>query len=90
VAKSLPKELCLYAVQNSDGQFFRAKGRDGTGATWVDGLDKAKVYGRISPARGRVTYFANAYPEYPAPKLVKLVKLVIGQVVVVDEAKRAK
>lgn len=30
--------LCLYAVRNHEGKWFRSKGRDGYGSTWVGKL----------------------------------------------------
>jgi predicted RNase H-like nuclease (RuvC/YqgF family) len=77
----------FYAIRNSDGQYFRAKGYGGGGATWVDTIEKAKVYQRIGPARARVTYFANNFPNYPTPELVKFIAT---RVEVLDETERVE
>jgi hypothetical protein len=65
--------LELYAVMNKDGQWFRAKGYGGCGASWVDDIKKARIYPKIGPAKARVTYFASHYPDYGIPKIVKLI-----------------
>jgi len=77
--------LTLYAVQNEKGQYFRAKGYGGTGNTWVDDINKAKIYPKIGGARGTITWFANNYPKYPIPKLLKLT---VSNVEVLDETER--
>ncbi len=65
-------ELELYAVRNKDGEWFRAKGYGGGGASWVDDIKKAKIYSKIGQARSRVTFFATNYPEFGVPEIVKL------------------
>lgn len=75
----------FYVVVNSDGQFFRRKGYGGYGNTWVDTLDTARVYVKIGQARSVVTFFANNYPQYPVPSLVKMT---IGAVEILDETLR--
>lgn len=62
----------LYAVRSQDGKFFRSKGYGGGGASWVDGLDKAKIYGSIGPARSRVTFWATNYPKFGTPEIVEI------------------
>ena len=79
-------KLELYAVKNSDGKFFRAKGYGG-GNTWVDDINKAKIYGKIGGARGTVTYFAKTYPEYPTPQILKLT---VTGTEIMDETERIK
>ena len=64
--------LTFYAVKNSEGQFFRAKGYDGHGLTWVDSLSKARIYSKRGAARSQATYFASHYPQYGIPNLVAL------------------
>lgn len=68
----MDKILEVYAVRNSDGQWLRSKGYGGSGEIWVDDLRQARLYPKIGPARGRVTWFTKNYPEYPMPDLVKL------------------
>lgn len=79
--------LILYTVRNEKGQYFRAKGYGGGGNTWVDDINKAKIYGRIGGARGTITWFANNYPKYPTPELVKLT---VTGFEVLDETKRVE
>ena len=78
--------LVLYAVRNSEGKFFRAKGYNGGGETWVADINKAKIYGKIGGARGTITYFAND-TKYPVPDLLKLT---VGSIEVIDETKRVQ
>ncbi len=66
------QSIDFYVVMNSDGQFFRAKGYGGSGSSWVDSLDTARIYAKIGPARNTVTFFATNYPDYPRPTIVKL------------------
>ncbi len=79
--------LILYAVRNSKGQYFRAKGYGGGGATWVDDINKAKIYGKTGGARGTITWFANAFPDYPIPDLIKLT---VTGIEVIDETARVE
>lgn len=79
--------LTMYAVRNQEGKFFRAKGYGGYGDTWVDDIEKAKIYPRIGQARSRVTFFANTYPQYGIPDLVELR---VTEMIAVQEVKRVK
>lgn len=80
-------EFKLYVVRNAEGMFFRAKGYGGSGESWVDSLDRAKIYGRIGPARGVVTWYANNVKDYPVPTLVEI-PINTEQFVVLDESQR--
>lgn len=80
-------ELVLYVVRNSKGQYFRAKGFSGSGESWVDDINKAKIYGKIGGARGTVTYFAQN-PKFPVPDIVKLT--VTGMEVIDEKARVQK
>lgn len=78
--------ITLYAIRNSKGEWFRAKGRDGYGKkTWNEDLNIAKLYTKLSQARARVTFFANNYKDFPVPQLVEFQAT---QVRVVDETER--
>lgn len=77
----------FYVVQNSNGEFFRRKGYGGSGSSWVKSIDTARVWIKISGARSVVTYFANNYPGYPVPKIVKLT---ITATEVIDETERVE
>ncbi len=62
-------KLILYAVQNHEGKYFRAKGMNGYGDSWVDELKTAKIYPRIGPARSCVTFWNNLSIEHDKNKL---------------------
>lgn len=79
------EQTFLYVVRNSDGQYFRRKGYGGHGKTWVDSIDTARIYAKIGQARSIVTFFANSYPQYPAPTILKLG---ITTVEVINETER--
>lgn len=65
-------KLELYAVVNQEGKFFRSIGYGGVGKSWVDTIDKAKLYSKIGQARSRVTWWFTNYPKYGRPKILKL------------------
>ena len=72
----------LYAVQNSDGQFFRSKGYGGYGKSWVEKLESAKIYTKKGQALSRITWWSNNFPKYGIPKLIILsaeIKEVVDQ-----------
>lgn len=77
--------LVLYAVRNSKGQYFKAKGYSGGGASWVDDINKARIYGKTGGARGTITWFATNHPSYPTPDLIKLT---VTGLEVMDEKER--
>jgi len=64
--------ICLYAVMNKEGKYFRNKGYGGYGKSWVDGLKKARIYSHPGPAKAQITYWAKTFPEYGIPVLVEL------------------
>ena len=82
-----PPKLELYAVRNKEGKWFRRKGYGGYGDTWADDFEKARIYNKIGPARGVVTWFAKRYPEYGVPNLVRLI---ISKAELVDETERVE
>jgi len=68
----MENEILVYAVRNSNNEWFRAKGYGGYGKSWVSALDQAKIFTKISQARRTVTYFANNNPsKLPTPQLVE-------------------
>lgn len=78
--------ITLYAIRNSNGEWFRAKGRDGhSKKTWNVDLIDAKLYTKLSQARARVTFFANNYKNFPVLELVEFQAI---QVKVIDETQR--
>ena len=80
-------QLELYVVRNQEGKFFRSKGYGGYGDTWVDDIQKAKIYPKISQARSRVTWFYNNYPKYGIPSIIKLG---VCEMEVLDETERVE
>lgn len=85
IISALPIDLEMFTVINNKGQYFRAKGYGGGGETWVDDIKKAKIYGKVGPARSLVTWFANHHPKYPTPKIGVLLAT---QCIIVDESVR--
>ena len=79
--------LQLFVVRNSEGKFFRAKGYHGSGDTWVDGIAKARIYAKLSGARSIVSFFANNYPDFDPPVIVKMS---VSETEVLDETERIK
>lgn len=79
--------LELYVVQNKEGNFFRAKGYSGSGESWVDNIKKAKIYGKIGPARSIVTFWSNSYPKHGIPDILKLN---VEYAISLDEEERVK
>lgn len=86
-------KLELYAVVNQEGKFFRAVGYGGYGPSWVDSIEKAKLYGKLGQARSRVTYWFTNHPKFGMPKIIKLSATgveVIDEVERVGKAKEKK
>lgn len=79
-------ELVLYAVINSDGKWFRAKGMNGYGDNWVDNIQNAKIYPRIGPARSVVTF----YGKHNLKEIPKIVKIISTKIEILDEVDRVK
>jgi len=77
----------FYAVRNQDGQWFRAKGYGGYGSSWTDDPKRARIYQKIGQARSRVTFWANNYPDYGVPDLVRFT---VSGAEVIDESDRVK
>lgn len=77
--------LELFVVKNSEGKFFRAKGYGGYGETWVDAVAKARIYAKLTGARTIVSFFANNYPDYPPPVIVKMT---VAESEILDETER--
>jgi hypothetical protein len=80
-------DVAFYVVQNSEGKYFRRKGYGGSGNSWVEEIEKARVWVTLAGARTVVGFFASRYPEYPVPQIIKLV---VTQSIVIDETERIK
>lgn len=80
--------LKFYAIVNSEGKFFRSKGYNGYGNSWVAEIEKAKIYSANSgAAKSQVTFWAKNYPEYGVPKLIELTATITD---VIDHTERVK
>ena len=79
----------LYVVRNREGKFFRAIGYGGSGANWVDSLEKAKFYPKIGQAKSRVTYFTQEWPDYGTPDILEFT-LDVTQAKVIDMTETTK
>ena len=87
MAEIIELRMKFYLVQNQDGHFFRAKGRDGGGLSWVSEATDARIYTRIGQARSRVTFFSKHYPKYGIPRIIEIE---VGQGIVLVEEVRVK
>lgn len=81
------KDLKLYIVVNHEGKFFRAKGYGGSGQSWVDNPNTARIYAKIGPPRAIVSYFFNSSDKFPAPKILEIG---VGETKIIDEDERLK
>lgn len=87
MAEIIGLQMKFYLVQNQDGHFFRAKGRDGGGLSWVPEATDARIYTKIGQARSRVTFFSKHYPKYGIPRIIEIE---VGQGIVLVEEVRVK
>jgi hypothetical protein len=65
-------ELELFVVRNQEGKWFRRKGYGGYGDNWVDDIKKARIYANIKGARTVVGYYANNWPQFGIPDIIRL------------------
>lgn len=72
----------FYAIQNAAGEWYQARKRYRASCFTV-GLKKAKIYGNISQARGRISMFLN-----DTGVTHKLVEFSLGESRVLDETER--
>lgn len=79
--------LKVYIVVNQEGKFFRAKGMNGRGDSWVEDINSARIYTKLNPARSVVTFFASKYPTFGIPQIHELS---VSNVTVLDETKRVE
>jgi hypothetical protein len=63
----------LYLVRNKEGKYLRAKGYNGYGDSWVEDINKAKIYPRKGTALSQITWWGRKYPEYGVPDLIPLI-----------------
>ncbi len=79
--------LKLYIVVNQEGKYFRAKGMNGHGDSWIDDIQRARIYTKLGPARSVVSFFASKYPTFGIPNIHELN---IASTTVLDETKRVE
>jgi len=79
----------LYVVRNCEGKFFRAVGYSGTGANWVDSLERAKFYPKLGQAKSRVTYFTKNWPAFGTPDILEF-SLDVAQAKVINMEEETK
>lgn len=77
--------LKIYAVRNKEGLYFRAKGMNGYGPSWVEEIEKARTYTKPGPAKGVITWFAKNHPTFGVPDLIELH---VNKIVVIDQGER--
>ena len=78
-----PINLTVYAIRNHEGKFLKAMGC-GSG-TWVDDINKAKIYSKTGTSRSAITWITTHNEFYPIPQLLKLT---VTGVEVMDEMGR--
>lgn len=64
--------LTIYIVKNKKGKYYRSKGMSGYGESWVEDINKAKIYPKIGSAKRQVTYWSKNFPEYGIPTILEL------------------
>lgn len=67
--------LSLYAIRSKDGKWYKNVGFGDSrrsGKSWVDSLDKARIYAKIGQARGRISWWTANFPGFGAPDLIEL------------------
>lgn len=72
VIKTEEIPLNFYAVRSKDGKWLRAKGYGGSGESWVTDIAKAKIYGNTRAPKSQITFWANNYPKFGVPDLVRI------------------
>lgn len=79
------EDLKIYLIRNSSDQYYRRLGQVGYGSCWTDDAGSASVWTTMPPARSRISWFSNHYPDFPIPDLIEIAA---GTVTVLDETER--
>jgi hypothetical protein len=79
--------LNFYAVRSKDGKWLRAKGYGGGGESWVEDIAKAKIYSNTRAPKSQITFWANKYPSFGVPDLVRIT---VGKCEYLDQSTRVK
>lgn len=67
------KNLKLYVLMSKDGLFYRSVGYGGSGPSWTEDFEKAKIYGKLSAARSQVTWWSKHYmKDFGIPDLIEI------------------
>ena len=80
-------DLKLYAVQSKDGKWLRAKGYSGSGNSWVENIEDAKIYPKLGNARRQVTWWSNHFSDFGIPHVIEFS---ITKGLIIDETERVK
>jgi hypothetical protein len=76
----------LYAIQNSEGRLFRPASRTPYNKSqWTDNVIEAHFYGKIGPARAKISEISNTSHGRDIPKLLEVS---LGQVTILEETER--
>lgn len=62
----------LYIIRNKENKYYRSKGYGGYGDSWVDDIQKCRMYTKVGSAKRQITYWAKNYPEYGTPDILEL------------------
>lgn len=92
IKAELLSKLEFYMLMSND-KFFRTKGYNGYGESWIDDIKKAKVWTRIGPARSAQTFFSDQKylsKGFPIPTIVKLTPLGVEMIDDTDRIKKAQ
>lgn len=73
------EEIFFYVVCNRSGAYFHRKGYGGVGDSWVNSLDKARIYTKPGQARAQATFWAKHYPEFGTPIILRLRATIDGE-----------
>lgn len=76
--------IVFYVIRNDVGQFYKTR-TSNRRPHWVDAIGMARIYGKESMARSKVTAYANENPNKPVPEIVEMH---VTKVVVVDQRQR--
>lgn len=77
--------LHFFLVRRADGHYLTP------GGWWSDKIKNAKVYNKIGPARGRVTYWAKHYGRHdPTVGIPEIIVFEATEKEVLNEEERVK
>lgn len=68
----------FYVLRNSDGKFFKPRGRSSYKSRWVDNIENARIYDTLGKANAQVTVWHTFCPEYGYPDIIVLEAKEVG------------